>query len=203
MKIKILLFFFIIIVSFSFSQLNTSKFLVSGKTSLGHSNLGFYGNYGFSFERIFNNRIGAVYNLEGISRKNNFGLHTPMGIAGGPILFAAGIANEVDKDTSTSGTFGIIGGILLFILPDGITYHQNIGYYWDVSPYANLLGLEFEFNDQHKLDALKYACSFGIKTSYLLKDNVFCFGYIETRKTGGYPWGLGVGMGISLSFKKN
>jgi hypothetical protein len=204
MKSLFILFFpFFLLSKNLFSQLNTSKFLVSGRCSIGLTDKKNYSTYGASTEWLIKNKLGVIYNIDYIKRQENFSLHVPMGMTGGPFLIAAGLSNAFDNDTSSKGSFGIIGGLILFILPDGISYHQNIGYRWDIAPYANILGLEFVFDEQRKFDALKYACSFGLKTSYLIKDNLFSFGYVETRKTGGFPWGVGAGIGIGMTFGKN
>lgn len=185
------------------AQLTANKFLISERTSLGAIDKNLFGTYGISVEYLIKNRFGLIYNLEGVSKKESFTLHTPLGLPAGAILMTAGVYSLFNSDSTTESStkFGIIGGLFLLTLPDGITYHQTIGYKWDISPYANLLGLDFIF-ERNKLEKLKYACSFGVKTSYLLTDKLFCYGFIESRKTGGVPWGFGMGVGIGMTFKK-
>lgn len=185
----------------AYSQLNSNRFLISGRFSGGLIQKDFYSTYGLSGEYIIKNKFGLVYNIDGISSKNGFRLHSPIGLATGGILFYTGVKSLSDKDTEWYAKFGVIGGLILMAMPDGISYHQNIGYRWDISPYANLLGIEMTFDDNHDLDVVNYACSFGVKTSYLIKDNLFCSGYLETRKTGDYPWSLGIGGGFGFSIK--
>ena len=185
----------------SFSQLNTNRFLISGRISGGLMQKELYTTYGISTEYLIKNRFGLIYNLDGISSKNQFSLHSPMGLTGGSLLIYAGLVCLTDGDPETSPGLGLIGGLICLILPDGISYHHNIGYRWDISPYANLLGIDFVFNDQRKFETINYACSFGVKTSYLISDNLFCSGYVETRKSGEFPWTFGIGGGLGFTLK--
>ena len=199
------IFAFIIIVFFlsvnTFTQINTNRFLISGRISGGLMQKDLYSSYGFSSEYIIKNKFGLIYNIDGFSTQKQFNLHSPMGLTGGSLLIYAGLVSLTDGDPETSASFGLIGGLICLILPDGISYHHNIGYKWDLSPYANLLGIDFIFNDQRKFESIDYACSFGFKTSYLLKDNLFCSGYLETRKSGELPWTLGIGGGFGFTIK--
>ncbi len=183
------------------SQINTNRFLISGKISGGLIQKELYTTYGISSEYLIKNRFGLIYNLDGISSKNQFSFHSPMGLTGGSLLIYAGLVSLTDGDPETSGNIGLIGGLICLILPDGISYHQNIGYKWDLSPYANLLGIDFVFNEQRKFETINYACSFGVKTSYLISDNLFCSGYVETRKSGEIPWTFGIGGGLGFTIK--
>ena len=70
----------------TYSQLNSNRFLISGRISGGLMQKDLYTTYGLSTEYLIKNRFGLIYNLEGISSKNQFSLHSPMGLTGGLCL---------------------------------------------------------------------------------------------------------------------
>jgi len=183
------------------AQINTNRFLISGKLSGGMIQKDFYTTYGLSAEYLIKNKFGLVYNLDAISSNKTFSLHNTMGITGGALLIYDGFLSITDNDPKTTPDFGLIGGIICLIIPDGISYHQPIGYRWDISPYANLLGVDFVYNSSKQFENIRYACSFGTKFSYLFKDNLFYAFYVETRKSGIQPWSLGIGAGLGFTIK--
>jgi len=198
---KTLLLILTIILSFkSNGQLTNQLFNVYGKYSYGFNSSTTYNNFGLTGELIVHNNIGVNYNFDLIQRSDNFRqIHTPMGIVGGPLLIAAGLANVFDGDSTSRGGLALVG-IVMFLLPDGVSFHQNIGYRWDISPYANVLGIDF-IKDRTTGDSwIKYACSFGVRGTYVLKDRITFSPFIETRKTASIPWGFGAGFGVGILF---
>jgi hypothetical protein len=147
---------------------------------------------------LISDRIGLRYNFDLLYRGNNHQhIHTPMGLVGGPILIAAGIGNALDKDsTSSSGGLGILTGILLLALPEGISFHQALGDRFEVSPYANLLGIDFIRNRTTGDNRVKYAFSLGTQVSVHLFSKLTAQAFVETRKVAGVPWGFGAGIGL-------
>lgn len=165
-----------------------------------------YSNYSLRGEYLLQNRIGLKYNFDYIVRKDSITqFHTSMGILAAPVLFGIGLIKSVDSDTTTKGTWGIIGGILLLILPDGLSYHFSPAHNWDINPYGNLLGLDFVNNRKNKHKQLKYTCSFGVSFTRRIVEFLSVSTFIETRQTAGYGWGLagGVGLGVYLGQRKN
>lgn len=156
---------------------------------------------------LVSDRIGLRYNFDVLYRsKNHRHIHTPMGLVGGPILIAVGIGNALDKDsTSSSGGLGILSGILLLALPEGISFHQALGDRFEVSPYANLLGIDFIRNRTSGNNSVKYAFSLGSQISVLLFSKLTAQAFVETRKVAGVPWGFGAGVGLgwAMGVKKD
>lgn len=202
-KIFTLLCFTLVANGYICAQLNTNTYHIYGKTSIGVIDTAFYSSYGLSAEIFANKKLSFNYNFDYTLRKDNVTqLHTPMGLVGGPILMAIGLGNAADADTTTSGAFGVLGGLLLLVLPDGVSYHQNVGYRGDISPYANLLGIDFIHNRTLHERKIKYACSFGVRGTYVVAEHFTFSAFAETRKTASIPWGFGGGIGIGYTFKK-
>jgi hypothetical protein len=95
----------------------------------------------------------------------------------------------------------MLAGILVFLLPDGVSYHFPIGYKGDVSPYANFLGFDWVRNKSIGYSEFKYACSFGVRGTYLLTDRLTAIGFVETRKCAPTGWGIGGGVGLGYLLK--
>jgi hypothetical protein len=200
-KFALLTFCFIHLLGFS--QLTANRFNINTKFSVGKIDSAFYYNPAFTAEIIIHDRFGLNYNLD-ILKRNDFINQTrvPMGLVGGPIVMAAGFANFADGDTTNGNGFGILLGILMLALPDGVSFHQPLGYRGDISPYVNALGIDFIRNKNTDERLIKYACSFGVKGSFLVKDHFVFSAFLEGRKTAGIPLGFGGGVGVGYAFKK-
>ncbi len=186
-----------------FSQFTANRFNVNAKFSIGKMDTAFYINPAFSAEIIIHDRFGLNYNLDLLRRNDNLNqTRVPLGLIGGPIVMVAGFANLADGDTTNGNGFGILLGVLMLALPDGVSFHQPLGYRGDFSPYVNALGIDFIRNKNTDERLIKYACSFGLKGSFLLKDHYVFSAFIEGRKTAGIPLGFGGGFGVGYAFKK-
>ena len=199
-KFALLTFCFIQLIGFS--QLTSNRFNVNTKCSVGKIGSTFYINPALSAEIIIHDRFGLNYNLD-LLRRNDLVNQTrvPMGLIGGPIVMAGGFVNLADGDTTNGNGFGILLGILMLALPDGLSFHQPLGYRGDLSPYVNALGIDFIRNKNTDDRSIKYACSFGLKGSFLVKDHFVLSAFLEGRKTAGIPLGFGGGIGLGYAFK--
>lgn len=209
MKKSILVSFLILSVFSAFGQLTSYKWHTFAKFSVGKIDTASYFNGGLSAEYVLFKRIGLNYNLEFQHRTDNYNhLHGSIGSVGGPVIFALGAAkgilNSVDGDTTNNtgiGALGMLAGILVFVLPDGVSYHFPLGYKGDISPYFNFLGFDWVRNKQIGYSEFKYACSLGIRGSYMLGDRLTAIGFVETRKCAPTGWGIGGGIGLGYLFK--
>lgn len=181
----------------AWGQLTQKSFRVEASGMFGtYGNSSYYGG-SVSACWLISDRVGLRYNFDVLQLNNQTRhVHTPMGLVGGPLLMAGGFSRAFDGDSTTRGTFGIVSGLLLLILPEGLSYHQAIGSHFEVSPYANLLGIDFIRNTSDKTSRVKYACSFGVQLTALTFSNLTVHGFVETRKTASVPWGFGGGIGI-------
>lgn len=122
--------FFLIIFSFNraFCQMLTeNKFHLQSKYSYGIVEgiveNAQYNNFSLCGEFIVSDHIGLNYNFDWMQRNDNIRLiHTPMGLIGGPLLMLLSISNK-SGNTTNSGNVGILLGILILALPDGVSYH--------------------------------------------------------------------------------
>jgi hypothetical protein len=186
-----------------FSQLTANRFNVNVKFSAGQMDTALFLNPALSSEIIIHDRFGLNYNLDVLRRNDNVNqTRVPMGLIGGPLVMVAGALNLADGDTTNGNGFGIVLGLLMLALPDGISFHQPLGYRGDISPYVNALGIDFIRNRNTDDRSIKYSCSFGIKGSYLLNDHFLFSVFVEGRKTAGIPLGFGGGVGLGYAFKK-
>ena len=170
-----------------------------------------YINGGLSAEYMVFKRFGLNYNLEIQHRTDKYNhLHASVGsLAGPPLILVgliSGLANSTNDNTNAGSVFefgylGTLMGLLITVLPDGVSYHFPIGYKWDVSPYANVLGFDWIWNRDIGYSEFKYSCSLGVKGTYLINDRLTAIGFIETRKAAPTGWGIGVGIGLGYLFK--
>jgi hypothetical protein len=180
-----------------FGQLTQKSFRVEANGMFGaYGSASYYGG-SIGARWLVSDRIGLRYNFDVLQLNNQTRhIHTPMGLIGGPLLIGAGIGRTIDGDSTTRGGFGIITGLLLLALPEGFSYHVPIGNRLEISPYANLLGIDFIRNKATNSNRVKYACSFGLQMTALTFSSLTIQGFIETRKTASVPWGFGGGIGL-------
>jgi len=205
MKLKNLLFTltFILLTHVVDAQLMDHKFHLYGRYGMGGVQSTSYSIASLNGEILLKKNIGLNYNFDYQMRKDSINqFHTSMGILGAPVLFGIGLSNAVDGDSTSSGAFGILGGLILLVLPDGFSYHYSPAYRWDISPYANILGLDFIKDKKTDDFYLKYACSFGLKSTYIINDLFTVSGYIETRQAARFGWGFGGGLGVGVLLGK-
>lgn len=188
------------------------KGYIGFKTSYGFVDTSFYNNYGITCEYIFRNKIGLVYNLEYQRRTDNYKhIHASVGSLAGPPLMLigllSGIANSYDASSTGSvfglGYLGAFVGLLITVLPDGVTYHIPFGFNGDIAPYANVLGIDYVWNNSLGYSQWKYSCSFGVKGTYWHHSNWMMQGFLETRKVANTGWGYGAGLGVAYSLGNN
>lgn len=146
--------------------------------------------------------IGLNYNLDLMYRNDQYRhIHAPMGLSGGPILIYSSVVRWLNDDqVGENNSLGFFLGLLMLALPDGVSGHFSPSYKWDISPYANVLGLDFIKNRENGQTSVKYACSFGARVHYSVLDHLTVSGFLETRKAAGHPWGIGGGFGIGYAF---
>ena len=194
--------FLIIILLFPLlaeSQIETNKFHIYGKFSMGKIDSALYNNVSFTGEYLFHKNVGLNYNLDFIHRNDNiFQFHTSMGSVAGPLLFVV-LATNTGVFNSNGSKF--ILAVMAAILPDGVSIHIPYRFHWDFSPYINILGFDYVKNNNMNTRTLKYTSSFGFKTSYWLNNNFTFTSFIESRKTRTMGWGIGFGVGVGYTFK--
>lgn len=200
---KNLLVLLVLVLSFNGnSQLSQSKFNLYGKYSVGYLGTASYQDIGLTGEWLVHEKVGILYNFDLTYRSDNFRqIHAPMGLVGGPLVMGIGLGKAWDGDSTTNGGL-ILVGVLMLLVPEGVSYHQPLGYRWDISPYANLLGLDFIKNRTNGEKFIKYSCSFGVRGTYVWREKFTLSPFIETRKAASVPWGIGGGLGIGVLFGK-
>lgn len=202
--IKTLLLVVFLTSGIAFGQLTENKYHLTAKYGLGTIDNALYNSFSLSGECIIHDYIGLNYNLDLLLRNDQIThFHTPMGIGGGPLVILGSINSFFNDEYGRLAYVGIVAGFIMLILPDGVSFHIPASYRIDVSPYANFLGIDFVQNKNKATDQLriKYACSFGVKTSYLFKEKYNVSAFLETRRVAGYYWGFGGGLGIGYGFK--
>ncbi len=159
-----------------------------------------YWNTGITGEWFLNDRVGLNYNLEFVRPTNDiFHIHSSLGSIAGPPILVLGILNDNGTDNVFNfGKYGVALGLLLLVAPDGIAYHFPVGYRWDVSPYANVLGLDWVRNQTLKTNVFKYSISSGVKVTHWFGNRASAHAFVETRKVLSFPWKFGAGFGVGM-----
>lgn len=205
----ILAHFLFFIATTSNAQLTEGEGHVFAKYSYGIVDTARFSNYSISGEYFVNEYIGLNYNFDLLFRNDNIRqFHTSVGALAGPPLILIGVLaslsnsvnnNDPDNSTFNYGPLGIALGILILAAPDGISFHIPVSYKWDLSPYANVLGLDYVRNKNTNINKFKYAMSFGFKATYLTYSNITLNSFIETRKVAGMGWSFGGGFGLGYA----
>ncbi len=189
-------------VSAQFNQNVGHVWLKSGFGRVDSANLQ---TYGVSAEFLIHERVGLNYNLEFVHRNDNiYQIHTSAGLLLGPPLILFGILTTNNTNPNSVfdlGALGVVGGIILLVAPDGVSYHIPVRYHWDVSPYANFLGVDFVKNNNSDKWYLRYAGSYGCKVTYWQEGGLTFNAFSETRKVAGMGWSFGGGFGIGYSWQ--
>ena len=162
-----------------------------------------YSITGLKAEILFKKGWGLNYNFDYQRRKDSITqFHSTMGVVGAPLFMGFGVYKGFDGDTTTKGFGTFLLGLALLALPDGISAHYNVAPGWDIAPYANILGLDFIKDKKNDELFIKYACSFGVRGTYIIKDRLTFTAYAETRQAASFGWGFGGGMGIGVVLGK-
>jgi hypothetical protein len=195
------------------AQLTYSDAHIYTKYTVGKLDTAVYNNFSIAGEYFVNEYIGLNYDFELQFRDDNVRhFHTSIGaLAGPPLILIGAIAtasNGSDGDDDTDGDgvgdsdfnlgpLGILLGVAILIAPDGVTFHIPVSYKWDIAPYANVLGVDYVWR-RNDFRHFKYAMSFGVKGTYLLRDRYTLNLFAETRKVAGQKWGFGGGFGVGF-----
>ena len=203
---KKLLIFVFIFPLFLRAQLTSNRWHVYGKVSGGIIDSTTYYNLGGSAEYFFRNGIALNYNFE-YQRRGDFNhIHGSMGSLVGPLLIISGIVYDAAFNPFgfTQGLslsrWTTIGGLLIAILPDGVSYHFPYNYHWDFSPYINFVGVDYVWSKKQNYSEWKYALSIGNKITYWSSNGLTLNTFVEARKVASTNWGIGGGFGIGYSF---
>ena len=190
------------------AQLGDYKYHIALKGSMGIIDSSTYKGVGLTMEWRFHQHWSLLYNLDVVKRSDGYlHIHGSMGTLIGPPLILLGLIASSSNNSSilfpsvNYKGWGVVVGIAALIMPEGIAYHHNINYRWDVSPYVNILGVDLIRNPYTMQSNLKYAASFGCRTSYSFANHLTAGVFLESRKAA--PTGFGLGGGFALGYAFN
>lgn len=192
---------FLFSITFSFAQFQSDDTHIMGKFSYGTSGAARYNSYGLQMDLFLEDFVSVNYNFDltyGTDNKRYF--HTPLGLIGGPPLIIFGLLSSDSTNAFSLGKGGAVLGLLLLILPDGAALHIPIRDKVDISPYANVLGLDFIKDRNTNEKWIKYSLSLGARFTYLHKSGVTLSLYGEYRKPARFPWMKGIGLSVGYRF---
>jgi hypothetical protein len=198
----VIIFLLLFISYFSAAQFSSNQGHVWAKYSYGIIGTACYNNVGFSGEYLIHPNIGLNYNLELLNRSDNtYQIHSSVGALVGPPLIIIGLLSSNANSSSINlGKFGVFLGLAILAAPDGVAFHIPIRYHWDLSPYANVLGIDYVRQKDLTKGIFKWATSFGIKTTFWQEKGLTLNVFAETRKVASLNWAFGAGFGIGYAF---
>jgi hypothetical protein len=206
MRLVVLGLIFFLAVPSVHAQLTEGDGHVFVKYSYGGVDSARYHNYSVSGEYFVNPYIGLNYNFDLMFRNDNIRqFHSSVGALAGPPLILIGVISAASNSSNTDnsqfnlGALGALLGVLILIAPDGVSFHIPVSYKWDISPYANVLGIDYVRNKNTNHNTFKYAMSFGCKTTYLTYSHFTLNAFVETRKVATMGWSFGGGFGIGFA----
>ncbi|MEY3084468.1 MAG: hypothetical protein RL037_648 [Bacteroidota bacterium] len=201
---------FVLLLSFSMptlkAQLTSSRWHVLGKSSGGYMDSTSFINIGASAEYIFRGGLALNYNFE-YQRRGDFNhIHGSMGSIVGPLLIISGIVYDAAfnpfgfTEEFSLSRWTSVGGLLIALLPDGVSYHIPLNYHWDLAPYCNFVGVDYVWSRKWAYSEWKYAMSFGGKLTYWSSNGLTLNTFIESRKVASTKWGIGAGISVGYAF---
>ncbi|MCE3296240.1 MAG: hypothetical protein K0R65_1954 [Crocinitomicaceae bacterium] len=207
---KTLFFLLLCLHTALFAQYTETSGQLWTKYSLGKVDTAIYNNFSIGGEVLVGERWGLNYNFDLVFRNDNiFQMHSSAGLIGGPFLIGLGIASwaaagdsdgDGEKDANL-GALGIIGGLIILALPEGVSYHIPVRYNWDIAPYVNILGVDYMKNRNTDQWYLRYAATFGTRVTYWNPKRYTLNTFFETRKVAGMGWALGGGFGVGYTLE--
>lgn len=137
------------------------------------------------------------YNLGSLDSSNHY-LHAPMS------LFAVGpVTRFLTQNTFTIGDFfgSLAVGMLTALIPEGLAYHYPLAYRYDLSAYANPLGLAYVFTDLFLLDkGVRYHTNIGCKLTYYSRVGLLANAYTQLNYMGSFGFYPSAGFGLGYAF---
>ncbi|MFM7007318.1 MAG: hypothetical protein ACKOWX_08690 [Flavobacteriales bacterium] len=150
-------------------------------------------------ELHINARWSLLYNYNlGSIDTNNLYFHAPMSLyAVGPVTrFLA-----QNSYTITDFFSSLAVGLLTALIPEGVAYHYPLAYRYDLSTYANPLGLAFVFSTNPALDQrIRYQTNVGVKLTYYSRLGLIANVHTQLNYTGYYGFYQSAGLGIGYAF---
>lgn len=198
----LLIIVLLICTSLANAQFNQNTGHVWVKYSHGVIDSAQYNNFSASGEYLVNEYIGLNYNFDLSFRTDNvFQFHSSIGALAGPPLIVYGLlSSSTNNGQFNLGGLGTVLGILILIAPDGVSFHIPIGYNYDISPYANVIGCDIIRDRNIQKTYFKYAASFGVKGTFWQSNGFTLNTFVETRKVASLAWSFGGGFGIGYSW---
>lgn len=137
------------------------------------------------------------YNFGSLDASNHY-LHAPMS------LFAVGpVTRFLTQNTYTIGDFfgSLAVGMLTALIPEGLAYHYPLAYRYDLSAYANPLGLAYVFTDLFLLDkGVRYHTNIGCKLTYYSRVGLLANAYTQLNYMGSFGFYPSAGFGLGYAF---
>jgi len=128
----------------------------------------------------------------GVRGNNKFYMHMPGLAPVGMLAFLAGLGN--------GGEFWRFVGIVLFILPEGISYDIPLNDKWEMSPFININSAETYAYGVNNNFRYKFSADGGIATRYYFNDKIFGQFYTSAKIIESKGWGASAGLGIGLAW---
>jgi hypothetical protein len=137
------------------------------------------------------------YNLGGLDSSKLY-VHAPMS------LFAVGpVTRFLSQNSFTFSDFlgALAVGALTALIPEGVAYHYPLAYRYDLSAYANPLGLSLVFTDFYMLDkGVRYHTNLGCKLTYYSRFGVLANVHTQLNYLGSYGFYPSAGFGLGYAF---
>ena len=128
----------------------------------------------------------------GIRGNKKFYMHMPATAPLGMLAFIAGLGN--------GGEFWTIAGIILLVIPEGVSFDITLNDKWELSPFININSAETftsgstnEFNYHLSADA-------GLGTRFYFSDKLFAHAYSSMKIIESKGLGVSGGLGLGLSW---
>ncbi len=195
-------FFFVFNLLSAEAQFNQSTGHVYAATGIGRVDSANLQTYGVRGEWLVHERLGLNYNFEFVHRNDHiYQIHGSAGMLLGPPLIIFGLVTSNNNSTFNFGGLGTALGVILLLAPEGVSYHIPVRYNWDISPYANFLGVDYMKNNNTDKYYFRYAGSYGVKVNYWQENGFTLTAFTETRKVAGMGWSFGGGFGIGYAWQ--
>ncbi len=184
----------------SIAQFEQGDFVLSATAAeTNYNDFALKTSYGLDMQYFVDDNVSLNYSF----RLGERYAHVPAAAPASAIMLfiAFTTANNGDTEVENKLTgWGIISGIALALVPEGVSFHLRVNDHLAVSPYINPLGLEWIREEGVGGRDTWLGGSAGAKGNLILGDFVVA-PYGEYKKLYGRKGNWGTGAGIAIGYR--
>lgn len=137
----------------------------------------------------FNVRYSIGFGIRGSGK---FYMHTPLTAPVGGVLFVSGLGHE--------SSFLSVLGIVLIILPEGVSYDFRLSKKVEMSPFLDFNSVELYLTPNNQFD-FKLSADLGIESQIYITDKFYASAHASLTLLESKGLGFSGGIGLGIAFE--